>query len=358
MNSNSNSNAANSSDDATELDEIELETLISAIDSKDESYAISILNEFPNLAKTSRRETLKTPLFHSSKADLTNVSKRLIELGANPNAEDFFKNSPLHDACGQSVEILLKHGTKESKDLYGLTQLHAALNDKDYGKAEILIQNGFKIDAKDNVGLAPLHYAAAVCDTEESTKIIDMLVAAGADVNAEENSKQTPLHYSDSPYSMRALIRVGATEKKDSRGASQLHSAIAFSKTCELAGILLEAGFDPNSANLSGDSALHIAAQLSKIESIQTLVSAGADPASVNQEGFSPPMSAISKGTWEAFKTFIDLNVAIDYDEAAQKASVFNLRMLESYLLNNSLNEKTRNQNDAIKGRKHPKNKI
>ena len=55
---------------------------------------------------------------------------------------------------------------------------------------KVLIDNGADVNAKDDSGDTPLHWAAFT----GARKITRMLIAAGADVNAKDSEGWTPLH--------------------------------------------------------------------------------------------------------------------------------------------------------------------
>jgi ankyrin repeat protein len=55
---------------------------------------------------------------------------------------------------------------------------------------DILKRNSRLINAKDNDGLTPLHYAV----TAGRKELVSLLLARGADVNARDNRGATPLH--------------------------------------------------------------------------------------------------------------------------------------------------------------------
>ena len=164
------------------------------------------------------------------------MAKFLLENGANPNSECRF-GPPLAFAILRSskmIELLLKHnasvdfvnrsnetilqnaayfGKLEAVKLlikYGanvtfvsngslLTPLHNVAkddfdpeNDGSHGKiAEILIQNGAIVDAKDKDAKTPLHYAAQ--NGEIGLEIAKVLLDHGAKTNAKSKDGKTPL---------------------------------------------------------------------------------------------------------------------------------------------------------------------
>jgi len=59
---------------------------------------------------------------------------------------------------------------------------------------EYLLDNGAKVDAKDDGGLMPLHNACSFGHTE----VVQLLLKHGADPNARDNWNYTPLHEASS----------------------------------------------------------------------------------------------------------------------------------------------------------------
>lgn len=104
-----------------------------------------------------------TPLGLASFFGHLNVVLLLLTKGANPNiaANNPFKVTPLHSACATS----------------------------NYEVADILIQNGADVNAKQMQGVTPLHSAAH----NGQTKLAKLLIDRGADINAKMDDGQTSL---------------------------------------------------------------------------------------------------------------------------------------------------------------------
>ncbi|KAJ9608201.1 hypothetical protein H2200_007189 [Cladophialophora chaetospira] len=123
-------------------------------------------------------------------------SKRTIEqTSEQPTVED---NLTLHWATLTGLvavaQILVDGGADvAARDQEGLTPLHwAALNGHE-AIMQILVDQGADIAAKDQEGVTPLHCAAL--NGHEAA--IQMLVDGGADVAAKDLKGDTPLHYAD-----------------------------------------------------------------------------------------------------------------------------------------------------------------
>ncbi len=90
----------------------------------------------------------------------------------------------------EAVKQHLDAGSEvNAKNDYGVTPLHyAAIGHKKI--VELLIANGADVNVKHNWGRTPLHYAAFYGHKE----IAELLIAEGADVNAKNDRRWTPLH--------------------------------------------------------------------------------------------------------------------------------------------------------------------
>jgi hypothetical protein len=112
--------------------------------------------------------------------------------------------------------------------------LHQAVKGGDRTLAEKTLEGGASVNARDEWGWTPLHYA-------ETADMAGMLIDRGADANAKDDEGHTPLH------------RAARYDRKD------------------VAELLIEKGADINSRTPSGLTPLGVANNLGKIEMAELL---------------------------------------------------------------------------------------
>jgi ankyrin repeat protein len=150
----------------------------------------------------------------SAENNLSEV-RRLVSVGADVNAKDGFGDTPLSEASWrghlQVFQALREHGADvNAKHDYGESPLHyaclhghsAVVNDlvspndhSDSTTTTILgkrkSHGGVDIQAKNNAGCTPLHYASK----QGHLAIVQALRCGGADILAANNEGQFPIHY-------------------------------------------------------------------------------------------------------------------------------------------------------------------
>lgn len=112
--------------------------------------------------------------------------------------------SALHQAAAYHdeslVQSLLERGFDvNSRDLYGITPLHAAVSQNPCCEtavaiAELLLEHGANINARDIGGCTPLHSAVIMSRHQDREAVVKLLVDKGSNVNCLDRRDVTPLH--------------------------------------------------------------------------------------------------------------------------------------------------------------------
>jgi cytohesin len=145
--------------------EKEIYDFITSIMKNDISMAKSILKKNPELAKIKIKcnnsfkiKLWLTPLFYAHSKDMAEL---LIDYGADVNARNTFGSSPLHSiVCFPYTDT-----------------------------AQLLISRGADINAKDNEGQTPLHVATVSGHYE----MVKLLISNGADMKVRDHKGYTAL---------------------------------------------------------------------------------------------------------------------------------------------------------------------
>lgn len=135
-----------------------------------------------------RDEFGSIPLHYAGFARATEVVNLLIAKGADVNARDRRGETPSGIPVGQadgnaSVDKGLRIGTK-AWSAEGAPIHNAAING-DFEEVVRLLEDGVKINARDDDGRTPLHLAAVA----GHVSIVDALIAKGANINLRDYSK-------------------------------------------------------------------------------------------------------------------------------------------------------------------------
>lgn len=195
------------------------------------------------------------------------------------NDHDEHGSALLHKAVRaeneEMVHILLSHGARPGIAHLenGWTPLHYAAHRRHGGIAELLIDQGANVNARDHYGTTPLFLASSY-RWETESEVLKALVQNGAELSIQDDAGNTPVHEAVSnPHALK---------------------------------ILLQAGARVNTQNNSGDVPLHTAAEWCEPEAIELLVDRGANINVRNNAGLTPLDIARSQHDKRCYHQLVD----------------------------------------------------
>lgn len=239
-------------------------------------------------------EDIGNDLIQAAKKGDINEVRRLISEGANVNAKDNDGWTPLHWAVknnhSTTAEVLLDNGAglitfesfqehyvwrkyQEIETEHCKNSLHLAARLGNLEAVEDLLGKGADVNAQNDIGKTPLHFAAENGYKEVVEALLDK---DGIDVNAKDNDGKTPLHFAaDNGHKevVEVLLKGGANvNAKDNSGYTPLHCA-ANNLYKDVVKALLDKGANVNAEDNDGSTPF----DLTTNEEIQTLLQSTAE---------------------------------------------------------------------------------
>lgn len=149
------------------------------------------LKENPELLNVGDASLGRTPLHWASLGGNLEMVKYLIAAGAQIQALDNDRQTPLHMASTPEVSTLLveRGADVNAKDTYGRTPLHYAAYYGREGLAQYLISVRSEVNGADENGYTPLHWAVE----NNHKEVVTLLISKGANVNARTKEAISPL---------------------------------------------------------------------------------------------------------------------------------------------------------------------
>ncbi len=207
----------------------------------------------------------------------------LLVFGGPVSADEIHELAQKGDLEGVKAVIEQNPDLVNAKDNDGRTPLHWACRGVHLDVVKLLVENGADVDAEDNNKVVPLHSLA----TRNSAEAMEILIAKGANVDAASYGGNTALHYAGmngAADALAVLVKKGADlEIKEDYGRTPLVLCARERGGPRAIRILLEGGADVNSRDKFGASALDLAAWRGKKEVVDILLDAGADIPSKSQ---------------------------------------------------------------------------
>lgn len=209
----------------------------------------------------------------------------------------------------------LKGGGDLSKTLEN-GEIHRAIEDDKYEEFLPLIRRHRNIVHELDTNLkTPLHYAAhnrkklaflffLTGNVHTKSLIINHLLSQGACIDAQDNQGKTPLHYAIDVLLAMALVQGGATINiQDNEGRTPLHNAADYDRL-ELVQLFLQRGANQEISDKKGSRPLHYAVGNKDIA--QLLIANGASTEAKDNEGKTPLFNAVKNKNLETIRLLIE----------------------------------------------------
>jgi ankyrin repeat protein len=190
----------------------------------------------------------------------------------------------------ETIKVLLRYGADvDVSNNEGQTALHTECANGGVKIVALLLLNGANPNAEDLDRFTPLHMAtyflyAAFCNRKGSFEIIQTLLRYGADVNARTITGDTALHNSVRWNSLRTcklLLEHGAdVNARDGMGTTPLHQAARFARP-SVACSLLQFNADIDACDDKGNTPLRFAIQRRSSGLVSVLLLHGAEVSSL-----------------------------------------------------------------------------
>jgi ankyrin repeat protein len=200
------------------------------------------------------------------------------------NARDRAGDTPLHHAAGfgnlATMKLLLEHGADaNAANKRKSTPLFWSMYDQ--AKVRLLVEYGANVNSRTVDGRTPLHQAASMAD---AVPVLRLLLDKGADPNAKTLTGMTPLM---------------AAARGNLEGAR----------------LLIERKADVNARNAAGATALMAAAQTGRPEAVRMLLARGADPNVRTKRNESALADASTAGNEETVKLLLDRGAEVNVQD-------------------------------------------
>ena len=252
---------------------------------------------------------LMTPLHYSAHMGCPEVSRMLLEHGADVSLQNQSGHVPLHFVSGLGnkdegerlvLARLLLEGScmnVNAQAVDGQTPLHRASYNRRPKIVQLLLANGANVHTEDAQGRNPLHHLSPSLneiDPQDVLRVTQLLLEQGVDVNVLDEKHETPLHIASSLghlENVRFLLDHGAKDDAENvDGQIPLHLVSQHQEeNANVTRLLLQRGMDVNRRDSKQRATpLHFASFLGQFEIALALLDHGADVNARNSDGQTP----------------------------------------------------------------------
>jgi ankyrin repeat protein len=258
-------------------------------------------------------------------------ARSLLKKGVSPNVADGFGDLPLYSAVRngnlECVKLLLEYGANP-----GLVLRHVCsekANALEITKA--LLEAGADPNTKDDDGITLLICLLWLKPSPDvALQISELLISHGADVNAKSAEGNTALTgacarkgYDDV---VKLLLSKGANPNTLMKNGWSPLDCVCSGGELETARSLIEHGADVNLAMEPGDTPLILAAMKGHLDVVRLLLENGADPKRRGEEGYTVLQAAAFSGNKE-LAAFLVTHAGLESEYEALQTPV-NLRLI------------------------------
>ncbi|KAF5026432.1 hypothetical protein F66182_1497 [Fusarium sp. NRRL 66182] len=268
--------------------------------------------------------------------DHAELVQQLLDQGADVNLASGDGWTCLHLAASCDVlEMLLTYGADMAARCgkYGLTPLHWATVDQNLGAVQLLVSRGADSSARGRDGRFPLHIAAI----EGFVEAIQVMLDANANVVCEDDRNYTPLHFA---------CREGHLD-----AARLLIDHAAERGRCHVVKQLLSSGADPRAVDEDGMTVLHLAVLGNSLATAQTLLDQSIDIESRDRYGATALVAAVLHNRAELASLLLSQGANAEAATNAGEtplhlAVIYNERQMMELLIDKGANVEARDKND------------
>jgi ankyrin repeat protein len=246
----------------------------------------------------------QTPLHIASKRGLSDVVALLLKFGADAEAQDVDKMTPLFYALqsqqGESEtasQLLLDHGASvHARDNNGRTPLHPASQNHSSNLMALLLKLGADVDAQDDNNITPL---LGALEFSGGGTAAQLLLNHHASVQVRNKNGQTPLHLASRwglSDVVALLLQLGAdVDAQDDDMMTPLLCSFGSEGFISVAAaqLLLDHGASVHVRNKNGQTPLHLASKRNFSNIITSLLKLGAYVDARDNYNMTPLLEAL-----------------------------------------------------------------